>query len=109
MTVSRLTVAESYELANLVRNIGVKNVLLILRKAASPKKAKRLYKVQQLPTDIRARVAVMLSSRRYTQKDILSYVNNEIEHRGLADKFKISRTAFNRFLNEEIYPSLSNQ
>ncbi|MEF1256943.1 phage protein Gp27 family protein [Vibrio sp. M260112] len=99
---SLLSASESHELASLVRSIGVRNVLDILRRAASPKKNTRLYKFEQLPTDIRASVAVMLCSRRYTQKDILFYINNEIDRRNLKNNLKLSRSGFNRYLKEKI-------
>lgn len=71
MKAERLTAAESHELANIVHSMGAKNVLSILRHAVNPKKQKRIYKFQKLPTDIRARVGVMISSGRYSQKDML--------------------------------------
>ncbi|MBE2174162.1 DUF3486 family protein [Acinetobacter oleivorans] len=102
----RLTASESHELASIVHSVGAKNVLNILRNAVNPKKQKRIHKFQKLPTDIRAKVAVMLSSGRYSQKEMLDYVNAEVENRGLNIKFKISRTSFNNFLNKIVYPAL---
>ncbi len=102
MDSNRLTTSEAHELGTLVRNIGVRNVLNILRRSAAPKRSVRLYKFEQLPSDIKARTAVMLSSRRYSQKDILLYVNSEIDRRKLDKKLKVSRSSFNRYLNEKI-------
>lgn len=103
MKSERLTSAESHELANLVHTIGARNVLTILRNAAAPKKNKRIYKFQRLPSDIRAKVAVMVSSGKHSQKDMLDYINFEIEKRKLDIKLNISRTSLNRFLNKVVY------
>ena len=99
----RLTSSETHELGMLVRSIGVRNVLRILRNAAAPNKVVRLYKFEQLPSDIRARTVVMLFSRRYSQKEILTYINEEIDRRGLDRSMKVSRSSFNRYLNEKIF------
>ena len=99
----RLTSSETHELGMLVRSIGVRNVLRILRSAAAPKKAVRLYKFEQLPSDIRARTAVMLCSRRYSQKEILTYINEEIDRRELDRFMTVSRSSFNRSLIEKIF------
>ncbi|QQO82685.1 hypothetical protein [Shewanella algae] len=102
----RLTSAESHELAIIVQSIGARNVLKILRNAAAPKKNKRIYKFQKLPSDIRAKVAVMVSSGKHSQKDMLDYINTEIEKRNLDVMLKISRTSLNRFLNKVVYGNI---
>ncbi|WP_422108965.1 hypothetical protein [Vibrio owensii] len=45
----------------------------------------------------------MLCSRRYSQKEILTYINEEIDRRGLDRSMKVSRSSFNRYLNEKIF------
>ncbi|AZQ10124.1 hypothetical protein [Shewanella khirikhana] len=106
MNDERLTSAESHELASLVHTIGARNVLTILRNASAPKKNKRIYNFQKLPSDIKAKVAVMVSSGKYSQKDMLDYINLEIEKRKLDVKVKVSRTSLNRFLNNVVYGRL---
>ena len=98
-----LTASETHELAMLIRHFGVRRVLEILRDSQRAKKTARMCKVYRLPSDIRARVAIMIHSRSYTQKDMLAYINKEVEHRGLGASMKISRSSFNRFLNERIF------
>ena len=106
MRKERLTASESYELASIVRSIGVRNVLTILRNAAKPKKRKSIYKFDKLPFDVRAMVAVMIFDGGYSQKEMLNYINVEIDKKRLDSSLKVSKTSFNRYLNEIVYPVL---
>lgn len=110
MRSKRLTAEESHEMAVLVNEIGVKQVLELLRAhqrqglmfEVSEKKAKhtKVKKWMRWPHDLRASFAYMLYCQEYSQKQIFEYVNNEIERRGLPKDLRVSRTALNGYIIE---------
>ena len=110
MRSKRLTAEESHEMAVLVHDIGVKQVLDLLRAhqrqglifEAQDKKPKhaRVKKWMRWPHDLRASFAYMLYCQEYSQKQILEYVNNEVEKRGLPKDLRVSRTALNGYIIE---------
>lgn len=108
MRSKRLTAEESHELAVLVHEIGVKQVLELLRthqrqglifeeQDKKPKRA-RVKKWMRWPHDLRASFAYMLYCQEYSQKQILEYVNNEVDKRGLPKDMLVSRTALNTYI-----------
>lgn len=107
MRSKRLTAEESHELAVLVHDIGVKQVLELLRTHQRQglvfeveKKAKhaKVKKWMRWPHDLRASFAYMLYCQEYSQKQILEYVNNEVEKRALPKDMRVSRTALNAYI-----------
>ncbi|HIF9402026.1 TPA: hypothetical protein ACX6RY_001987 [Photobacterium damselae] len=96
----RLTSQESHELACIVHEIGARNALLILKNSKRKNNLKN--KIRTLPPEVKAKIAAMLCAyhEHMTQKDLLVKVNLIIEEAGLPPNKKISKTAFNRFLNE---------
>ncbi len=108
MRSKRLTAKESHELAVLVHEIGVKQVLELLRNhqrqgrmfEVQEKKAKhsKVKKWMRWPHDLRASFAYMLYCQEHSQKQILEYVNNEIDKRSLPKDLRVSRTALNSYI-----------
>lgn len=106
MRSKRLTAEESHEMAVLVNEIGVKQVLELLRahqKQNTPftmvsKPRRTVQKYMKWPPDIRATFAYMICSGEYTQVEMMNYINEELEKRGLGDDMKVSRTAMSRFV-----------
>ncbi|MGL4887645.1 MAG: phage protein Gp27 family protein [Aeromonas veronii] len=101
-----MTAEEGHELAVLVNEIGVKQVLELLRahrQQNTPftmvsKPRRTVQKYMKWPPDIRATFAYMICSGEYTQVEMMNYINEELEKRGLADEMKVSRTALHRFV-----------
>ncbi len=108
MRSKRLTAEESHEMAVLVHEIGVKQVLEMLREHqrkgvvftldAGEKPRRTVRKYMKWPPDIRATFAFMICSGEYTQADMVNYVNDELDKRGLGDDLKVSKSAMHRFV-----------
>ncbi|WCH26158.1 DUF3486 family protein [Aeromonas salmonicida] len=103
-----MTAEESHEMAVLVNEIGVKQVLDLLREHqrkgavftldAGEKPRRTVRKYMKWPPDVRATFAFMICSGEYTQVDMINYVNDEMDKRGLGDDLKVSKSAMNRFV-----------
>lgn len=106
MRSKRLTAEESHELAVLVNEIGVKQVLELLRAHQRQDTAftmlrrprRTVQKYMKWPPDIRATFAYMICSGEYTQVEMMNYINEELDKRGLAEDMKVSKTAISRFV-----------
>lgn len=108
MTNKRLTAKESLELAVLVHDIGVKSVLELLRchqrqthvfdKADRKAKHSKVKKWMRWPNDMRAAFAYMIYCQEFSQKQMLEYINEEVNKRGLPKDMLVSRTALNAYV-----------
>ena len=63
----------------------------------------RISKINSLPVEIKYKLDMWISSRMFTQREILERLNREIEISGLDDSKKISYSALNRWISKTLY------